>query len=107
MKKIILCGIILLLSASCSRTEYNIFSTLYGIVSEYDTGYPVSGAVIVLSPSGVTKITGDDGFFEFKELTPQQYTINVQKTGYTTNRKSVNAISGEHTEINITITKQK
>lgn len=107
MKKILIYFIALFICTACSPTEYSIFSTLHGIVSNYETGNPVSGVNVVLSPGGVTKITGTDGYFEFQDLTPQQYTITVQKLGYTTNRKSIGAISGENTEINITITKQQ
>lgn len=92
--------------AACSQTEYSVFSTLHGVVSDYETGNPVSGVNVVLSPSGATKITGSDGYFEFQELTPQQYTVTVQKEGYTTNRKSITAVSGENVEVNIPITKQ-
>lgn len=103
MKRIILCFIILLISSSCTKTEYEIFSTLYGIVSDYETGEPVPGVSVVLSPGGETRQTDIEGYFEFQELTPQQYTITVLKTGYMTNRKSVDAVSGETIEVNITI----
>lgn len=108
MKKILLCFFAVLVSAACSKTEeVSVFSTLHGIVSDYETGEPISGVNVVLSPGGATKITGNDGYFEFQELTPQQYTITAQKTGYTTNRKSITAVSGENTEVNITITQQQ
>lgn len=107
MKKILLYSIIILIFTACSKTEYSIFSTLQGFVNDNETGNPVSGVNVILSPSGITKITGNDGYFEFQELTPQQYTITVQKTGYATNRKSITAVSGENTEVNITITKQQ
>lgn len=108
MKKVLFfCLITLPLFSACSQSEHKIFATLHGVVSLYETGDPVSGVNVVLSPSGATKITGNDGYFEFHDLSPQQYTITIQKMGYTTNRKSVNAISGEDTEINITITKQQ
>ncbi len=106
MKKILICFISLFVLTACSKTEVDIFSTLHGVVCDFDSGDPVPGCSVVMSPGGMTKITGNDGYFEFPELTPQHYTITVQKTGYVTNRKSVNAVTGENTEINITITKQ-
>lgn len=106
MRKLVLCAIMAFVFAACSQTEYSVFSTLHGVVSDYETGNPVSGVNVVLSPSGATKITGSDGYFEFQELTPQQYTVTVQKEGYTTNRKSITAVSGENVEVNIPITKQ-
>lgn len=97
----------LCLFSSCTTPEYDLFANLHGIVSDYSTGNPISGVTLVLSPGGVTKITGSDGYFEFQSLTPAQYTITAQKDGYETNRKSTTAISGESTEVNITLKKIK
>ncbi len=90
-------------AAGCSKTEYDNFATLYGVVSDNTTGLPVANAIVVLSPGGTTKTTGNDGRFEFSELEPQQYTIIVQKSGYLANRKSATAIVGEQIEVNITL----
>lgn len=105
MKKLFI-GLVAILSlTACTSTEYSIFSTLYGTVSDYETGDPIGSVSVVLSPGGITKITGNDGYFEFQDLTPQQYTVTVQKEGYTTNRKQINAVTGENTEVNITMSK--
>ena len=90
-------------ATGCSKTEYDNFASLYGVVSDNATGAPVTNATIVLSPGGTTKTTGNDGRFEFSELEPQQYTVTVQKAGYQTNRKSVTAVVGERIEVNITL----
>lgn len=101
MRKLFIGLLTLLCITACTSTEYDIFSTLYGTVSDYKTGNPVAGVTLVLSPGGITKITGNDGYFEFQDLTPQQYTVTAQKEGYQTNRKTITAITGESTEINI------
>ena len=90
-------------ATSCSKTEYNNFATLYGVVSDNTTGNPIANATVVLSPGGTTKTTGNDGRFEFSELEPQQYTVTVQKVGYQTNRKSIIAIIDVLNEVNITL----
>jgi hypothetical protein len=90
---------------SCSKTEYDPFATLYGTVSDSETGDPISNATVVLSPGGKTKTTGADGRYEFPDLDAAQYTITVQKTGYQTNRKTVTAVVSESTEANIPLTK--
>ncbi|MCM1151956.1 MAG: carboxypeptidase-like regulatory domain-containing protein [Alistipes sp.] len=91
------------LTTACSKTEYDNFATLYGMVSDSAAGNPIANATVVLSPGGTTKMTGNDGRFEFSDLEPQQYTITVQKSGYQTNRKSITAIVGEQIEVNITL----
>ncbi len=107
MKKILLlCLLALPMFLSCSKEEQDSFGTLYGVVTDKQTGDPLNNVTVTLSPGGTTKITGSDGLFEFAELTPQQYTITVQKSGYETNRKTLSAVVGEKIEANITMTPQ-
>ena len=107
MKKITIFTALLamILCSSCAKTEHNLFGGLYGVVSDHETGEPVTNASVVLSPGGKTKTTGTDGRYEFNDLDPQQYTITVQKTGYNTNRKTITAVVNEKTEANIPLTK--
>lgn len=105
MKKILLlCLMALPLFLSCTKEENDSFGTLYGVVSDVKTGSPLDNVTVTLSPGGTTKLTGSDGQFEFAELTPQQYTITVQKAGYHANRKTLSAVVGEKTQANITMT---
>lgn len=92
---------------ACEKKEYDIFATIYGIISDHETGEAIANASIVLSPGGKTKTTGTDGRFEFNDLEATQYTIMIQKAGYQTNRKNMTAISGEKSEVNIPLTKNK
>ncbi|MDR1226865.1 MAG: carboxypeptidase-like regulatory domain-containing protein [Prevotellaceae bacterium] len=91
--------------SGCSKDEHSIYATLYGVVNDHETAEPISGASVVLSPGGKTKTTGSDGSYEFLDLDAAQYTITVQKSGYSTNRKTVTAVSAEKTEANIPLTK--
>lgn len=94
-----------LLFTACSSSDHDVYSTIYGIVSDAATGEPIESATVQLSPGGATKLTGSDGYFEFNDLTSQQYTVTVQKDGYSTNRKSITAVLGEKNHLNITLTK--
>ena len=108
MKKfILLCLMALPLFVSCSKEEHDSFGSLYGVVTDKQTGDPLNNVTVTLSPGGTTKITGSDGLFEFNELTPQQYTITVQKSGYESNRKTLSAVVGEKVQANITMTPQQ
>ncbi len=101
-------AILLTAMFSCKPDDtYDTFGSIYGVVSDMDTTEPVEGATIVLSPGGTTRMTAADGRFEFQALEPQQYTITVQKNGYSTNRKSVTVVPGEKTEANISIRKNE
>lgn len=105
MKKIIFfCWIIIgLLFVSCSKKEYESFGTLYGVVLDNSNDKPLANATVVLNPGGETQITDGNGHFEFPELTPQQYTITVQKAGYKTNRKNVSVVVDERIEVNVSL----
>lgn len=89
------------LYTGCSDSDYEIYTSIYGVILDDKTGEPLENASVVLSPSGVTKQTGVDGTYCFEHLDAQQYTLTAQKTGYQTNRKSVMAVSGERMEVNI------
>lgn len=109
MKKILSVSffLLLLLVTACTGNDYDVYSTIYGVVSDASTGEPIESATVQLSPGGETKLTGSDGYFEFNDITSQQYTVTVQKGGYSTNRKSITAVLGEKTHVNITLNKGK
>ena len=108
MKKIailLIYALLLGVFAGCTKEEHNLYATIYGVISDHETGEPIANASVVLSPGGKTKTTGTDGQYEFLDLDAAQYTITVQKTGYQTNRKTVTAVAAEKTEANIPLTK--
>lgn len=92
---------------SCSKTEYDLYSTIYGTVVDAETGEPVPAAIVTLSPGSKNSVSGSDGFYEFTDLDIMQYTVMVQKEGYQTNRKIATAVSGERVRADITMTKIK
>jgi hypothetical protein len=96
--------VLIAVCGSCSKKEPDLFSSLYGVVTDAETNSPLSGATVTLAPGGKTQMTGSDGRYEFLSLEAMQYTLTVQKAGYSTNRKTVSAVSGQPTETNITLT---
>lgn len=108
MKKIlVMCLMALPLFISCAKEEHDSFGTLYGVVSDTNTGNPLDNVTVTLSPGGTTKLTGSDGQFEYTGLEPQQYTVTAQKNGYQTNRKTISAVVGEKIEANISLNPAK
>lgn len=55
---------------------------IYGHVTDFATGEDVANANVQLRPSGETTLTGSDGMFEFRDLTPGEYKITVSKVEY-------------------------
>ena len=93
----------LVMMVGCEPVTYDVFATVCGTVVDRETMEPIEGVSVILSPSAKNQVTGADGRFEFAELDAVQYTITVQKAGYSTNRKLLNAIAGETTETTITM----
>ena len=96
----------LVLFASCSPVTYDVFSTITGTVFDEQTKDPIDGVSVILSPSGKNSITGSDGYFEFQDLEAGQYTLTVQATGYSSNRKTITVVAGATENVNITLQKK-
>lgn len=103
--KLLIPAILLTAMVSCKPTVYDTLGGIYGVVSDANTEEPVVNVMVVLSPGSSSLMTDSVGRFEYKDLEPRQYTITVQKNGYSTNRKSVTVVPGEKTEANISIRK--
>lgn len=93
----------LVMMVGCEPVTYDVFATVCGTVVDSETMEPIEGVSVQLSPSSKNMVTGANGRFEFAELDAVQYTITVQKAGYSTNRKLVNAIAGETADVTITM----
>lgn len=107
MKKTAIIVAMAALFAACSPVEYDSFSTLTGTVVDADDQSPISGASVSLSPTGKSAYTDGDGYFQFEELEARSYTIQVQKTGYQANRKTVAAHAGVTESVIIPMKKQQ
>lgn len=97
MKKNYLFSLLVLIIAfcGCAKDEVETSGTIYGIVNDADNGEPIQGASVSLNPTGKTANTGSDGRYEFLDMEPGQYTIQISKPGYKTNTKRINVIAGE------------
>lgn len=95
-------------STSCSETsyEYNTFGAISGTVLDMDSGEPIQGALITLSPGGFNTYTGYDGGFNFMDLEAKQYVLTAQKTGYASNRKTITTLAGETVVVSLVMRKE-
>ena len=84
----------LLLLTTCEEELPNTMGNIYGIVGDMETGEPVKGASVVLSPGNRSTVTGSDGHFEFLNLEATQYKIQVSANGYVTNSRQITVLPG-------------
>ena len=100
MKKIlfsVFCMILGLSICGCSEDETPGFGSVYGIVTDAETNQPVYGASVILSPGNLSTLTGQDGHYEFVDLEPGQYKVQVQASGYLQNVRQIQVNAGSST----------
>lgn len=89
-----LCCLLRLVMGCNEEETTSVLGTVYGIVSDLETGEPIRGVSVTLSPSNLTTVTGSDGHYEFIDVEPGQYKIHCQASGYLSNSKSVVVTAG-------------
>lgn len=94
------------LFTACKPESYDTYGNIVGTVIDVDSGEPVQQVTVTLTPTGKNTYTGTDGMFDFPELEAQQYTVTVQKSDYEGNRKIVNVVAGETTNVSLTMKKK-
>ena len=83
-----------LLLWSCVEDLVSYTGNIIGKVTDARTGMPLDGATVTITPGGLSRTTGSNGIFEFRDLEAKQYEIQVQKDGYVTNNKTINVTMG-------------
>lgn len=82
----ILSAVVLLASTfvwySCTRDAEVTTGGIYGTVTDYATGEPVGNANVKLKTTGEATLTGSDGTYEFRDLKPDNYSLQLSKAGY-------------------------
>ena len=93
--------------SSCTKESYDsINTTITGTVLDNESGDALGGVQITLLPGGRNTYSGSDGFFQFNDIEAQQYTIQAQKTGYRTERKTIHPNAGETCVVSINMWKE-
>lgn len=103
LNRFILPIIVTILVLGCNPVDVDIFGSIYGIVSDSQSGQPIANAEITLSPGNESTISGSTGRFEFKDLDAGQYKVSVQAEGYEFNNKQVTVVPGERVSCDISL----
>ena len=105
MKRLIytmLAGLLFVACAEDLKDEIPV-GRISGSVSDKNTGEPVATVNATLSPGGNATVTGSDGSFEFIDLSPGEYSVNINKEGYNGNNKTVTVVAGQTTQAHLLI----
>lgn len=79
----------------CKTYDYDYYGTISGTVLDYTDNFPIENATILMMPGSQTVLTGQDGNFIYEGLEAGQYTLSIQRSGYQSERKIIEVISGE------------
>lgn len=107
MKRILLFVFGVIISASCSDPVADSSGSIYGIVTDSETGEPVRMVSVILSPGNIATVTGSDGHYEFVGLSAGQYKLQVSATGYLSNTRQVTAVAGTEISCDLVIVPEK
>lgn len=70
--------------AMCAATWVGAGTTgiIEGMVTDTDSGNPISGANVIVSGTNLTTVTDSKGYFVITNVPPGEYTVSVEMVGY-------------------------
>ena len=95
-----------MIAVSCEE-DTPTAGSIYGMISDAETGAPVSGAEVMLSPGNTTTVTGSDGNYELQNLEAGQYKLQVSAAGYILNSRQLTVTEGNATICDMQLSKEK
>ncbi|MEY8707495.1 carboxypeptidase regulatory-like domain-containing protein [Bacteroides faecichinchillae] len=80
--------------------------SLHGTIKDSENGNLLKGCLVVISPTGKSITTGDDGSFSFDNLAAGVFSIDVSKNDYEPAKKEVTIVAGQPNKADMQLTKQ-
>ena len=82
--------------------------SICGTVADAATGTPLSGCSVILQPNELSATTTNDGYYQFGDLEPGEYTLLVSKARYKTGSQSNIAVKvGETCTVDILLQEER
>lgn len=91
------------LSASCVQPVADMFGGISGVVKDSRSSETMKDVKVVLSPGGLSQITGSDGTFSFEKLEPTEYTLSFKKKGYSDETQKVSVKAGIVSSVHVSM----
>lgn len=91
------------LLSSCAHDIVDLTGNIYGVVKDYTTGVGLANCNVSVTSSGKSVLTDETGLFEFKELSPEEYTLTFTKSGYESQTKDIVVTTGETTKVSASL----
>ena len=94
--KYILYIAISLFLVACAKDIVDLTGSVHGVVKDYETGEFITNCQVSLHPGGNSVTTSTSGEFEFANLTPGEYTLTFNKSGYSEESKTIVIEASRH-----------
>ncbi len=78
------------------------YGSIKGIVKE-SNGSMIENCLVTLTPGGNMIATGTNGSFEYKDLTPGEYTLTFKKEGFVDKTQKVTVTAGKVADVEVTL----
>ncbi|MDP4265123.1 MAG: carboxypeptidase-like regulatory domain-containing protein, partial [Bacteroidota bacterium] len=79
------------------------FSQVKGTVTDARTGEPMTGATVTIKETGKKQFVQLDGNFNFKNIAPGNYELEISYTDYKPHTEQIVVVAGKTTEIKISL----
>ncbi len=101
MRYVVLLFILALVFQSSSINESG---SIFGIVTDRETGDPIAFANVVVEGTTLDALSGDDGSYIITGIPTGEYTVKAMMFGHTTQKKYRIAVTdGSSMEVNFTL----
>jgi uncharacterized protein (TIGR02145 family) len=87
----------------CKREEIILHGEISGLITDAQTNQPLQAAIVILIPANDTVITGVDGKYLFKSLTPGSFQIQASKQNYAERTNSATVTSAYTTNVSFAL----
>jgi len=95
--------VLLLLASMISSVYANGTGSIFGVVTDKETGMPIAHANVVIEGTMLDALTSEDGSYLITGVPAGEYTVRAMMFGYTTQKKYRIAVeTGSSVEVNFT-----
>ena len=88
---------------ACVEPVIDTFGNVAGTVFDSQSGLPLGGVSVQLTPGGSSQVTTGDGTFQFDNLDIQEYTLTFKRSGYETYQQKVSVKPGLSTSVQVSM----
>jgi hypothetical protein len=79
--------VLLLLASMFSSVSANETGSIFGVVTDKETGIPIAHANVVIEGTMLDALTSEDGSYLIIGIPEGEYTVRAMMFGYTTQKK--------------------